>query len=94
MSFFELTVCATGMAAPERVVLAHELGLLVLGDVLLVLAVSEAIRGIKPKSESRAERAHRSANGLASFAPRPAGSPSRRPPRQMVSPCSTSIEPG
>ena len=57
VSLVELTVCATGMAAPERVVLAHELGLLVLGNVLLVLAVSEAIRGIKPKSESPAERA-------------------------------------
>jgi tetratricopeptide (TPR) repeat protein len=57
VSLLELTVCATGMAAPERVILAHELGLLVLGNVLVVLAVSDAIRGIKPQSEPPAARA-------------------------------------
>ncbi len=56
VSFFELTVCATGIAAPGRLVRAHELGRLVVGDVLLVLAFSEAIRRFKPRSESPAER--------------------------------------
>ncbi len=49
VSFLELMICATGMTAPERVVFAHELGRLVLGVVLVVLAVSEAVRGITPE---------------------------------------------
>ncbi len=56
VSFFELTVCATGIAAPGRVVHAHELGLLAVADVLLVLALSEAIARIKPQSPPQPEQ--------------------------------------
>ena len=57
VGFLEMTVCALGLAAPGRLVLAHELGLLVLGDVLVILGVSEAIRGIWPLPERRSEGA-------------------------------------
>ncbi len=50
--FLELMICATGLAAAEHVVLAHELGRLVVCVVLVVLAASEMIRRLKPQAES------------------------------------------
>ena len=44
LSFFELTICATGLARPGRVVHGHELGMLLIGNSLLFLATLEAVQ--------------------------------------------------
>jgi tetratricopeptide (TPR) repeat protein len=47
VSVFELAICATGLATPGRVVHAHQLGTLLLGDCILFLATLEAVQFLK-----------------------------------------------
>ena len=53
VSFFELTICATGLATPARVVHAHQLGLLLIGNSLLFLATLEAIQFVKRRAREQ-----------------------------------------
>ena len=57
VSFLELTICATGLAAPGRQLFAHQFGLLFMADVLALLAVSEVIRIFELRSVDGASRA-------------------------------------
>jgi tetratricopeptide (TPR) repeat protein len=53
VSVFELAVCAIGLAVPGRVVHAHQLGMLLLGDCLLFLATLEAVQFLELPATSR-----------------------------------------
>jgi tetratricopeptide (TPR) repeat protein len=57
VSFFELTLCATGLATPGRALHAHQVGMVLSANCLLFLAMLELVYFFKPSSVERSTRA-------------------------------------
>ena len=93
VSFYELSICATGLATAGAVVRPHHLGVVLVANCLLLLAMTEAISFVRLRAAGRSS-GELFRNGQQLFGRPPAALRSLRPRRLTGLPSSISSRPG